>query len=351
MMNVSVVIPSFNAERFVGQTIRSVLAQTRPPEEIIVVDDGSTDETGEIVRSFGSAVTFVELGHGGACRVRNHGASLARGDALMFLDSDDVLGPEVLQHLVETLHRVPRGIALCSWNRLELVNGQWVRRPASCAPRVPGDDVLGAWLSGWYHPPCSVLWSREGYDVSGGWDETLPGNPNDDGDIMMRALARGAPALVTDQGTAFYRRHDTGLPTLSGRRFSVEGLQARMRVLMNLAGVLQEENRLGTYRAHLGAAFDHLADDCREHAPALVAECERLAGVHGGPRWQRQVRRSERYLRARVGDVFRLLADPSGVGRRRRDKRNPVEVRYGDGEPISAGRGKAPAGSQPGIEQ
>ena len=328
-MNVSVVIPSFNAERFIGQTIRSVLAQTRPPEEIIVVDDGSTDETGEIVRSFGSAVTFVELGHGGACRVRNHGASLARGDALMFLDSDDVLGPEVLQHLVETLHRVPRGIALCSWNRLERVDEQWVQRPASCAPRVPGDDVLGAWLSGWYHPPCSVLWSREAYDASGGWDENLPGNPNDDGDIMMRSLAQGVNVLVTHKGTAFYRRHDTGLPTLSGRRFTEEGLKSRMRVLARVAAMLEEKNRVERYRVNLGAAFDQLAGDCRLHAPGLAPECERLARQYGGPAWWRQVRTTERALRVTMGSIIRLLANPLSAVQRKRERKRPVEVTYG----------------------
>ena len=339
-MNVSVVIPTFNAERFIAQTIRSVLDQGFPAHEIIVVDDGSTDATAEVVRGFGPAVRFVELEHGGATRTRNRGATLTTGDALMFLDADDVLGPNVLRHLVDALRHVPQGIALCPWKRLERVDGRWVRRPASCAPRVPGDDVLSAWLSGWYHPPCSVLWSRAAYELSGGWDEGLPGNPNDDGDIIMRALARGARPLVTAEGTAFYRKHDA--PTLSGRRLTEEGLRARMRVVVKLAEVLRAEERLELYRARLGAALDLIANDCRENAPGLLPECERLARQYGGSRWRRRIRTRERSLRVRAGEVHRLLTDPWGAVRRRREKWDPVEVRYGLGHELKPPRQNAP---------
>ena len=319
-MNVSVVIPSFNAERFIAQTIRSVLNQTHPAHEIIVVDDGSSDGTAEVVRRFGTAVTLIEPGHGGASRARNYGAALASGDALMFLDADDVLGPDVLRHLVAALRSVPQGIALCPWKRLERVNGRWVRRPASCAPRVPGDDVLSAWLSGWYHPPCSVLWSRAAYELSGGWGEDL--TVNDDGDITMRALARGARPVITHEGTAFYRKHDA--PTLSSRRLTEDGLRSSMHALVKLAEVLHEENRIEDYRARLGAAFDQIARDCREHTPTLAPECERLARQYGGPTWQRQLRARERTLRLYAKDVLGLLVDPRGVVRRRTEKRDPV---------------------------
>lgn len=324
-MKVSVVIPSFDAERFIAQTIRSVLAQTWRAHEIIVVDDGSRDRTGEIVGTFGSDVKFIKIEHGGAAHARNCGASLASGNALMFLDADDVLGPDVLRHLVAGLREVPQGIALCSWRRLERVNGLWIRRPASCAPRVPGDDALQAWLSGWYHPPCSVLWSRAAYELSGGWDEHV--TVNDDGDITMRALARGARTTIVREGTAFYRRHDA--PTLSGRRLTEGGLRSSMRVLGKLAAVLREENRLELYRAHLGAAFDQLAGDCREQAPLLASECERLATQYGGPGWRRRIRARERNLRVRTEDLRHLLTDPWGAVRWRREKRDLVEVRYG----------------------
>ncbi len=177
-MNIAVVIPTFNAERFIAQTIRSVLDQSSPAHEIIVVDDGSADGTDEVVRGFGSAVSFVELEHGGATRTRNRGAALASGEAMMFLDADDVLGPDVLRHLVTALRDAPHGIALCPWKRLERVDGRWVRRPASCTPRVPGDDVLSAWLSGWYHPPRSVLWSRAAHRPGGGAERTSRQSPD-----------------------------------------------------------------------------------------------------------------------------------------------------------------------------
>lgn len=91
---VSVVIPAWNAQRYLAEAIESALAQTIRPAEIIVVDDGSTDRTAEIAGRFGPPVQVVRQEHGGAGAARNRGAGLARGKFLAFLDSDDLWLPE-----------------------------------------------------------------------------------------------------------------------------------------------------------------------------------------------------------------------------------------------------------------
>jgi cellulose synthase/poly-beta-1,6-N-acetylglucosamine synthase-like glycosyltransferase len=106
-ITISVVIPAYNAEKYIGRAIDSVLAQTRPAEEIIVVDDGSTDGTAGIVRSFGGKVAFIQQRNAGASVARNSGIEAAKSDWIAFLDADDEWLPRKLQRQSEHLRRKP----------------------------------------------------------------------------------------------------------------------------------------------------------------------------------------------------------------------------------------------------
>jgi len=90
---VSIVIPCYNSARFLRAAIDSALAQDYKPIEIIAVDDGSTDETHEILESYGSAIEVVTQANAGVSAARNKGFSVAKGDVIVLLDSDDVLLP------------------------------------------------------------------------------------------------------------------------------------------------------------------------------------------------------------------------------------------------------------------
>jgi glycosyltransferase involved in cell wall biosynthesis len=104
---VSVVIPCYNGERYVADTIRSVMRQDVGPVEIIVVDDGSTDRSREVVAAFGAAVRLAGQPQGGAARARNLGAGLATGTLLAFLDADDLWTDHALRALIAPLERDP----------------------------------------------------------------------------------------------------------------------------------------------------------------------------------------------------------------------------------------------------
>ena len=102
--NVSVIIPAFNCEQFVGQAIDSVLAQTSPPSQLIVVDDGSTDGTSGVVRSFGAKIDYLYQQNAGIGAAVNFGLARAQGDVLAFLDADDLWMPEkLMRQLTEML--------------------------------------------------------------------------------------------------------------------------------------------------------------------------------------------------------------------------------------------------------
>src|SRR5205809_4977851 len=94
---ISVVIPNFNREMLVGETIANVLAQSLPPYEVIVVDDGSTDKSVEVIRSFGTKVKLVQQPNQGTGTARNAGLKIATGEFVQFQDSDDLYSHNKLE--------------------------------------------------------------------------------------------------------------------------------------------------------------------------------------------------------------------------------------------------------------
>lgn len=104
---ISVVIPAYNRENYLGEAIQSVLGQTLPPDEIIVVDDGSTDHTADVARSFGGIVRCLTRVNGGVGPARNDGVAASTGGILTFLDSDDLWTPYKLERQTAYLDRHP----------------------------------------------------------------------------------------------------------------------------------------------------------------------------------------------------------------------------------------------------
>ncbi|MCS6910324.1 MAG: glycosyltransferase [Anaerolineae bacterium] len=104
---VSVIIPVRNQERYLGEAIASALAQTRPPDEIIVVDDGSTDGTSDVARQYADRIRYVYQPPHGAPAARNRGLALATGDAIAFLDADDIWLPTKLEAQLTALEAQP----------------------------------------------------------------------------------------------------------------------------------------------------------------------------------------------------------------------------------------------------
>lgn len=278
-MRVSAIIPCLDAEAFLGSAIRSMLNQTHPPFEIIVADNGSADASRAVARSFGAPVRLLDVPERGASRARLAGAAAAQGEALMFLDADDLVAPETLAAMTRALEAGEGDIALAPWLRLVPSGAAWVWAPPSCAARRPGDDDLAAWLRGWYHPPCAVLWSRAAYERSGGWDPGI--GVNDDGDVMMRGLVHGNRLARTAGGAGFYRRSGEG--SLSAGAQTAAGLASRVAVLERIEALLREQQRIARYRAPMAEAVRQVAADCPADAGALAERCRQALARLGDP--------------------------------------------------------------------
>ncbi len=97
MHKVSVVIPTYNYAHFIGEAIESILAQTFPISEIIVVDDGSTDNTEQIIAAYGNKVRYIKQENSGVCAARNFGVENSSGDFIAFFDADDICFPTKIE--------------------------------------------------------------------------------------------------------------------------------------------------------------------------------------------------------------------------------------------------------------
>lgn len=112
-VTISVIIPAYNAAGTIAKAIESVLKQTRPPEEIIVVDDGSKDETSAVVERFGAVVRLVRQANAGCGQARNTGAREARGSWLAFLDADDLWLPTKLERQIPETANPQVAVVVC----------------------------------------------------------------------------------------------------------------------------------------------------------------------------------------------------------------------------------------------
>lgn len=299
------VIPCRDAAATIAQTIRSVLAQTLPPAEVIVIDDGSTDRSATLAAGFRPKVRVIAGGGKGANAARILGAQAAGGEALMFLDADDLLSPNALEELARALDSRPDGIACCSWRRLVSEGRTWRAYPPSCARRGLLEDPLSAWLSGWHHPPCSVLWSRTAFERSGGWGPEV--QVNQDGDLMIRALAAGAPLVVTDRAVAYYRRPPAGRTSLSVGPPDRGRALAKLATLRRVRLALERRSRIDRFRPALARAFLEAGRSVARH-PDLHRACREEARAVCAPEWRREVAGLARSIDVAAGRIARRAA-------------------------------------------
>jgi glycosyltransferase involved in cell wall biosynthesis len=202
---VSVVIPTFNRAARIVEAVESIRAQSYRDFEIIVVDDGSTDETPRIVPDrfgFDPRVRYARRANGGPAAARNDGIRQARGDLIAFLDSDDLWDPEKLRIQVEQLDRNPEaGLSFCD----ALTEGG---RPGAGtrfqSKRFRGDTSMRGIVE-WNFPMCtpSVVVRRTVLDAVGTFDESFA--CNEDWDLWIRIVAR-YPVVYVDRPLMTIRR-------------------------------------------------------------------------------------------------------------------------------------------------
>jgi glycosyltransferase involved in cell wall biosynthesis len=192
---VSVVIPAFNATRFIREALASIVQQEYEPLEIVVVDDGSSDGTGEVARAFGACSTVIEQPNRGPAAARNRGIAAARGSLLAFLDADDLWPDGKLALQVPRLTRDSSVDVLLGQIRYEALDDRTLDGIRFDEPEGVLTSVnLGA-----------GVFRRSVFDRVGLFDESL--RFSEDQDWFLRAREAGVGIAVLADVTLRYRLH------------------------------------------------------------------------------------------------------------------------------------------------
>jgi glycosyltransferase involved in cell wall biosynthesis len=209
---VSILIPAYNAEAWISETLRCAIAQTWPNKEIIVVDDGSKDQTLAVARQFESDLVKVFTHKNqGAAATRNAAFSLSKGDYIQYLDADDLMSPNKVASQIETLGS--------STDKRLLLSGSWGQflyryHRARFVPSALWADLSPVeWLVqkmglNLYMQTASWLTSRELVETAGPWDTRLLGD--DDGEFFCRVLLASHGVRFVPEAKVYYRASGAG---------------------------------------------------------------------------------------------------------------------------------------------
>lgn len=237
--SISVVIAAYNSGAWIREAIESALAQTRVPEEIVVVDDGSTDDTAGVAASFGPPVRLIREEHTGRPH-RNRGIATAVGSLIAFLDADDIWNPAKLEKQVSALQRTGAAWAISDAQWFDSAHGTLVSVPGM---RAEEGDVLSRLFLHNFIVASTPLVLRSVFDEVGVFDESAAVAPVEDWDLWLRIAARYPVARVGEPMARIRLHSDSFLASTP--------LSARVRSLENVVNrsVERERDRLGPLKA------------------------------------------------------------------------------------------------------
>ncbi|MBW3587589.1 MAG: glycosyltransferase, partial [Cyanobacteria bacterium 0813] len=225
---ISVIIPAYNAARYIVQTVESALCQTFTNLEIIVVDDGSTDNTHQVLQPYLERIRYIYQENQGAAIARNRACQLAKGEFLAFLDADDYFLPEKLQKQVACFD---------ADSALDMVQTGWFmvdetgREISAVKPwqQSPQLDLQSFIIYKCVRPSAMML-RPKWWEKLGGFDSGLP--PTEDLDFALRLALKGCKAVWLEEILTCYRQHDTnlmssGFPLMKNTEILMEKFFAR----------------------------------------------------------------------------------------------------------------------------
>ncbi len=226
-MSVSVVIPTFNRVPVLSRALDSVYAQTLAPTEIIVVDDGSRDDTAHFIRRFYPDVRYVRQSHTGVSGARNRGIREADGEWIAFLDSDDAWDPSKLRRQMESIEREAQRYLLCHTDEIWIRDGRRVNPKKK--HRKSGGWIFEQCLALCAISPSSAIVHRRVFADVGVFDESLPAC--EDYDLWLRICARYPVLLVNQPLVIKYGGHSDQLSRRywAMDRFRVQALEKLLR--------------------------------------------------------------------------------------------------------------------------
>ena len=278
---VSILIPAYNAERWIGDTIRSCIAQTWPHVEIIVVDDGSRDATLSVARGFASrTVKVVTQPNSGAPVARNRAYELAEGAFVQWLDADDLLAPDKIAQQMRAARELDDPRVLLSG-----AFGTFYRRPDKALfertslwqDLAPIDYFLIRFNQNACFQTDAWLVSRELTEAAGPWSDI--GSPDDDGEYFCRVALKSTRIKFVGEARSYYRQGvGSGLHLVNSTKKANALFQSKVNCIRHLTSL---EDSPRTRRAAIQLLQDWMPYFYPEHQE-IVARAQLLARELGG---------------------------------------------------------------------
>ena len=278
---VSILMPAYNAEAFIADTLKSAIAQTWENKEIIVVDDGSRDRTAEIASQFASqGVRVVSQKNQGAATARNKAFELSKGDYIQWLDADDLLSPDKIASQVKLIEATATRKTLFSG-----VCGLFRFRPDSadfapsalCADLPPLEFLLRKIEQNLFMQTATWLVSRDLITAAGPWDTRLLSD--DDGEYFCRVVRASDGIRFCPDAKVFYRVGSDGLSYIGSSNRKLEALflsmELHIQYIRSMADTPRVREACLTYlQRHLFYFYPEM--------PAIVSRAQAIAADLGG---------------------------------------------------------------------
>jgi len=293
---VSILVPAYNSEGWIADTLRSAIAQTWPRKEIIVVDDGSKDRTAEVAREFASAgVKVVTVPNGGASAARNHALKLSQGDYIQWLDADDLLPPDKIERQLAALKEGDSKRLLLSspWGYFSYrtERARFVRTslwhdlsPVEWLLRKMGENLhmqTGTWLT-----------SRELTEAAGPWDTRLMSD--DDGEYYCRVLLASEGTRFVPETGVFYRISPSSRWSYIGNsNKKKDAMLLSMKLHVGYLRSLEESDRV---RKACVTYMQNWYENFYPDRPDIMAELQSLAAELGGKLERPRLRRKYAWM-------------------------------------------------------
>jgi glycosyltransferase involved in cell wall biosynthesis len=279
---VSILIPAYNAEQWIADALHSALAQTWSRKEIIVVNDGSPDNTLAVARKFESPITkVVSQPNQGASAARNHAQSLAQGDFIQWLDADDVLAPDKIARQLQRIDFASstRTVLSSAWGQF-YYRLRKARISPSCLWRdqKPIEWLVGKMQNNLWMAIESWLIPRQLAEIAGPWNTEL--STDDDGEYFSRVISRSEGVVFVPDARSFCRSLNFG--SLSKNVYTDRKAESQFRSMSSQIGYARELEDSDRVRAaglaYLQTWFIYFYPE----KPQIVERARALAAELGG---------------------------------------------------------------------
>ncbi len=284
---VSIIIPAYNAENFISETIRNVMEQNYAHFELIIVNDGSTDRTGEIIQEFLSdtRVKYISQSNIGCSGAKNTGLQASRGAFIQYLDADDLLSPDKIKEQVDVLKNQSVAIAVCRTVSFTSSITDPENTEIDTEFLYSTDNVLGFVLhlygmngkNGMIQPN-AFLMTRELANRVGAFDPSVSPSPDEDGEYFCRAMLAADHIFFTPNGVNYYRKQMNSRNSLSKQASHRHAEGALRSIQLISSHLLEKENSdaVKNMMAKYYAGFIYLYSSYRDLGKLAEAEIEKL---------------------------------------------------------------------------